>query len=142
MQKRLGLAVVAALLAAPLPVLGQGAIPGAERGARQGGAYGSDVGGAVGGAVGGVVGGVTGAVGGILGVAEIPRFREYVVREGRSAYRVTTEIRPGVILPRENIVFYQVPPEFGVAPAYRYTVVNDHVVLVDPSTRTIVQVID
>lgn len=142
MQKRIGIAIAVTLLASPLPVLGQGAIPGAERGARGGGAVGNDVGGAVGGAVGGIVGGVTGAVGGILGVEAVPRFREYVVREGRSAYHVTEEIRPGMILPREDVVFYQVPPEFGVPPSYRYTVVNDQIILVEPRTRKVVQIID
>jgi hypothetical protein len=89
-----------------------------------------------------VTGGVAGAAGGILGVDVVPRFREYVVREGRSAYHVGTEIRPGMILPREDIVFYQVPPEFGVPQSYRYTVVNDHIVLVEPSSRKVVQIID
>lgn len=138
MRKRLGIAVLAALLVSPISAQAQGAIPGAERGAREGGA----IGGPVGGAVGGVVGGVTGAITGLLGVEQAPRFREYVVREGRSSYRIRDEVRRGMILPREGVTYYPVPPEFGVSPRYRYTVVNDHVVLVYPRTRQVVQVID
>jgi Protein of unknown function (DUF1236) len=40
------------------------------------------------------------------------------------------------------MAYYRVPPEYGVAPRYRYTIGNQHAVLVDPRTRRIVQVID
>jgi len=70
MQKKFGIAVVTALLAAPFAVQAQGIPAGAERGAAEG----SAVGGPVGGAVGSVVGGVAGGIGGLLGVDEGPRF--------------------------------------------------------------------
>jgi hypothetical protein len=47
-----------------------------------------------------------------------------------------------MILPSTGVVFYQVPREYGVSPNYRYTIVNDRTVLVDPRTRRVVQVID
>ena len=145
MQKKLGIAVIAALLATPLVAQAQGLVPGAERGAREGdrdaGPIGGIVGGAVGGAV-GTVGGALGAAGDILGVNERPRFREYVESEHRPSYRYNRELRDGAILPEEGVTYYNVPSEYRVRPGYRYTVVNDHPVLVDPVTRRIVQILD
>jgi len=138
MQKRFGIAVVTALLASPSAAQAQGVPAGAERGAAEGGA----VGGPVGGAVGGVVGGVAGGIGGLLGVQEIPRFHDYVIREHRSAYVYAEDPRVGMILLATGITYYRVPAGFSVSPAYRYTIVNEHAVLVDPRTRTVVQVID
>jgi hypothetical protein len=134
MQKRFGIAVVTALLASPFAVQAQGIPVGAERGAAEGGP--------VGGAVGGVVGGVAGGIGGLLGADEGPRFHDYVIREHRSSYRYGEEPQVGMILPPSGVVFYRVPREYGVSPRYRYTIVNDRPVLVDPRTRRVVQVID
>jgi hypothetical protein len=134
MQKRFGIAVVTALLASPFAVQAQGIPVGAERGAAEGGP--------VGGAVGGVVGGVAGGIGGLLGADEGPRFHDYVIREHRSSYRYGEEPQVGMILPPSGVVFYRVPREYGVSPRYRYTIVNDRTVLVDPRTRRVVQVID
>jgi Protein of unknown function (DUF1236) len=41
------------------------------------------------------------------------------------------------------VELYDVPPSVAVAPLrrYRYTVVNDQVVLVDPTTRRVIQII-
>ncbi len=138
MQKKFGIAVVTALLASPLAAQAQGIPAGAERGAAQGTA----VGGPVGGAVGGVVGGVAGGIGGLLGVDEGPRFHDYVIREHRSSYRYSEDPRVGMILPSAGITYYRVPREYRVSPRYRYTVVNERPVLVDPRTRRVVQVID
>lgn len=134
MQKRFGIAVVTALLASPFAAQARGIPTGAERGAAEGSA--------VGGPVGGAVGGVAGGIGGLLGVQEVPRFRDYVIREHRSAYRYSEDPQVGMILPPSGAVFYRVPREYGVSPRYRYTIINDHAVLVDPRTRTVVQVID
>ncbi len=138
MQKRFGIAVVTALLASPLAAQAQGIPAGAERGAAEG----SAVGGPVGGAVGGVVGGVAGGIGGLLGVDEVPRFHDYVIREHRSSYRYREEPRVGMVLPLTGVVYYRVPREYGVSPRYRYAIINDQPVLVDPRTRRVVQVID
>lgn len=66
------------------------------------------------------------------------RFRDYVIREHRSAYRFREPVAVGMVLPPEGITFYVIPREFRVPPSYRYAVVNDEVVLVDPATRQIV----
>jgi hypothetical protein len=47
----------------------------------------------------------------------------------------------GAKLPTSGVTYYEVPQEYRVA-KYRYTVVNERPVLVDPGTHTIVQVID
>jgi len=89
-------------------------------------------------------GAATGAVGGAIvgGLAEQqqPRFRQYVVTQGRPSYRYQEEVRVGAVLPTSGVTYYEVPNEYGVQ-NYRYTVVNDQVVLVDPGTRRIVQVV-
>ena len=45
------------------------------------------------------------------------------------------------MLPADGVTYYEVPAEYGVRD-YRYTVVNDRTVLVEPRTRRIVEVID
>jgi hypothetical protein len=129
---------VAGLFAFPLTVQAQGISGGAARGAEQGG----EAAGPLGAGVGGVVGGVTGGVAGLLGVDQRPRFHEYVVREHVSSYRFGEPVTVGRVLPPAGVKLYAIPHEFGVPPEYRYAVVNDEVVLVEPSTRRIVDVID
>ncbi|NNM73054.1 DUF1236 domain-containing protein [Enterovirga aerilata] len=139
--------LMAASLAAALSTgaLAQGTIPGAAHGAAQGADTGAAVGGPVGGVVGGVVGGAvgaaTGTVGGILGVDTRPRFRTYVESRNVPSYRYREEVRVGTVLPAEGVTYYEVPAEYGVR-EYRYTVVNDRTVLVEPRTRRIVEVIE
>jgi hypothetical protein len=125
--------------------LAQGTIPGAASGARSGADTGAAVGGPVGGVVGGVVGGAvgaaTGTVGGILGVDTRPRFRSYVETRNVPSYRYSDEVRVGAVLPSSGVTYYEVPAEYGVRD-YRYTVVNNRTVLVEPRTHRIVEVID
>jgi hypothetical protein len=68
------------------------------------------------------------------------RFRTYVMERRITPYAYSQPVAVGVVLPESGVQYYDVPAEYGV-PNYRYTVVNDHIVLVDPSTRRIVQVI-
>lgn len=131
-------ALAASLCALPLAVQAQGIPGGAARGAQAGG----EAAGPVGEAVGGVVGGVAGGVAGILGVDQRPRFRDYVIREHRSAYRFEEPVAVGAVLPPTGVTYYTIPSRFGVPAHYRYTIVNDEVVLVDPTTREIVEIVD
>jgi hypothetical protein len=112
----------------------------------QNGAAGGAVGGAiVGGTVGGPVGAVAGAAGGALvgGIADDtrPRFRSYVVERHHPSYRYSGEVRVGAELPTTGVTYYEVPREYG-STQYRYTVVNDRTVLVDPRSHRVIQVID
>jgi len=113
----------------------------AQGGAVTGGAAGAATGAIVGGPVGAVVGGVTGAIaGGIADQQQQAQFRQYVVTQGVPSYRVQEQVQVGAVLPQQGVTYYEVPAQFGVQ-GYRYTVVNETPVLVEPQTRRIVQVI-
>ena len=99
------------------------------------------VGGAiVGGPIGAVVGGVTGAIVGGIADQQQPQFRQYVVTRNVPSYRLQQQVQVGAVLPSEGVTYYEVPAEYGVR-GYRYTVVNEVPVLVEPSTRRVVQVL-
>ena len=136
-SKVLGAAFIAALAFVPMAASAQGVPGGVERGAREGERAAGPVGAIVGGTVGGVVGGVEG----ILGVDERPRFRSYVVEQRRPSYHYQGDVRVGAVLPEAGVPYYEVPQEYG-ARGYRYTVINDRPVLVEPRTRRIVEVIE
>jgi hypothetical protein len=128
-------AAALSLLAFPFAVQAQsgGAAAGATTGA---------VGGAiVGGPVGAVVGGVGGAIVGGLADEQRPRFRQYVVQQRPRSHRYQEEVRAGAVLPSSGVTYYEVPAEYGVRD-YRYTVVNDRTVLVDPRTHRVIQIIE
>ena len=113
----------------------------AQGGAATGAAAGAVGGAVVGGPVGAVVGAGVGAVAGGIADDSRPRFRTYVSGQKHSSYKYQSEVRVGADLPASGVTYYDVPKEYGVT-KYRYTVVNDRTVLVDPSTHRIVQVID
>jgi Protein of unknown function (DUF1236) len=125
---------IAAALSLPLAAHAQ---DGVAAGATTGAVTGAVVGGPVGAAVGAGVGAIAG------GIADDtrPRFRSYVTERAVPSYRYDREVRVGADLPSSGVTYYEVPREYGVT-KYRYTVVNDRTVLVDPATHRIVQVID
>ena len=47
----------------------------------------------------------------------------------------------GAELPSDGVTYYEVPVEYGV-PEYRYTIVNERPVLVEPSSRRVIQIIE
>ena len=101
-------------------------------GARSGARTGSDVGGPIGGIVGGTVGAAVGAA------VEIPNaFITSVERANTPSVRVRERIVVGERLPG-TVRLYSVP-EY---PNYRYAVVNEQRVVVEPRTRKIIHVID
>jgi len=130
--------IVAAALVLPLAAHAQGTLRGAAEGAEEGGR----AAGPLGAIVGGTVGAATGTVEGILGVDDRPRFREYVVRERRPSYVYKEQVRVGTVLPESGVTYYEVPADYRSAKGYRYTVVNDRPVIVEPRTRRVVQIID
>ena len=134
--------VIAAAVAAGAVTTGfaqqEGGVPGGmERGARDG----ERAAGPVGAVVGGTVGAVAGGVAGVLGVDQRPRFRSYVVEHHYPSYRYEGPVRVGIILPTQGVTYYEVPAEYG-ATGYRYTVVNDVPVLVEPRSHRVVEVIE
>jgi hypothetical protein len=136
-RKIVGAAFLSAAIMTPLSASAQGVPGGVERGAREGERAAGPVGAIIGGTIGGVVGGVSG----ILGVDERPRFHRYVVEEHRPSYRYEGDVRVGAVLPEAGVTYYDVPAEYHVRD-YRYTVVNDRPVLVDPHTHRIVEVVE
>lgn len=123
-------------LIAPVPTYAQGVLGGAQDGADQG----SQNGGAVGAVVGGTVGAVTGGINGLIGIKQKPRFRQYVIEQHTPSFQYEDPVAVGIVLPDEGVEYYDVPVDYGEV-RYRYTVVNDQVVLVDPATRQIVEIV-
>src|SRR6202158_6606691 len=128
-----GLTIAAAL---SLPLASQ-----AQDGAAAGATTGAVTGAVVGGPVGAAVGAGVGAIAGGIADDARPRFRSYVTERHVPSYRYEREVQVGADLPSSGVTYYEVPREYGVT-KYRYTVVNDRTVLVDPSTHRIGQVID
>jgi hypothetical protein len=64
------------------------------------------------------------------------------VHSHRSSYRYAEPIEVGTVLPLQGVEYYDVPAEYRAAHGYRYTIVNDRTVLVDPHTRRVVQILD
>jgi hypothetical protein len=130
------LAAGAVLTLAAAPAYAQSSGAGVGAGAATGAAAGA----VVGGPVGAGVGAVTGAIVGGLAEAQQPRFYQYVETRNVPSYRWDGTVQVGTVLPAQGVTYYEVPAEYGVR-EYRYTVVNDRVVLVDPGTRRVVQVV-
>ena len=109
-------------------------------GAAAGAATGAVGGAIVGGPVGAAVGGVTGAIVGGIADQQQPEFRQYVTTQSVPSYTYREDVRVGAVLPESGVTYYEVPAQYKVK-GYRYTVVNNTPVLVEPSSRRIVQVI-
>ena len=112
----------------------------AQGGAAAGAATGAVGGAVVGGPVGAAVGGVTGAIVGGIADQQQPEFRSYVTTQKVPSYTYREEVRVGATLRESGVTYYEVPTEYKVK-GYKYTVVNNTPVLVEPSTRKVVQVI-
>ena len=130
-----------ALITSAVALLGLPALAYAQSGAATGAATGAVGGAIVGGPVGAAVGAVGGAIVGGISDDTRPRFREYVVKEHRPSFKYSEDVRIGARLPEAGVTYYEVPREYGVT-KYRYTIVNDRPVLVDPNSHTVVQVIE
>ncbi len=135
------LAFAAAFVAFSTAAMAQQNPSGAQGGAAGGAAAGAVGGAIVGGPPGAVVGGVGGAVAGAIIGDNTPRFRQYVVQQRVPSYTYEEPIEVGTVLPARGVTYREVPREYG-ARGYRYTVVNDRTVVVEPKTRKIIQIID
>src|SRR5262249_49348362 len=136
------LLTIAALFVATLPYAAHA--QGTVRGAQEGAAAGDRAAGPLGAIVGGTIGAVTGTVGGILGAGERPVCGEYVIREQRPSFLYRGDVRVGAVLPGD-VTLYAVPREYReyrVRPGYRYAIVNDRPVIVEPRSRRIVEIIE
>jgi hypothetical protein len=91
--------------------------------------------------IGGVDGGVVVGGAGLMAVDQWPRFREYVIQQHNVSNRYNQPVAVGDELPGPA-EYYDIPPEFGEHGYYRYAIVNDRTVIVDPLRRVVVQVVD
>ncbi len=135
------IAIVATLAVLPFAAQAQsGAAGGAASGAATGAVGGAIVGGPVGAAAGAVGGAAAGAIVGGIAADQRPAFRTYVTEQHVPSVRYEKEVVVGATLP-ETVTVREVPAKYGKT-QYRYTVVNDQTVLVEPRTRKIVQIIE
>jgi hypothetical protein len=123
-------ATIAALLVAPTVCFAQSST---TTGVVGGAATGAIVGGPVGAVVGGVVGGTMGAA------LEPPpaEVRTYVRRERGPSVRMQEEIVVGEPLP-PRVKLHTVPKH----PKYRFAIINEQRVIVEPKSRRVVEIID
>jgi uncharacterized protein YcfJ len=137
------LILIAALAVVPATAFAQsnsGAAGGAASGAATGAVGGAIVGGPAGAAVGAVGGAVGGAIVGGIAADHRTEFRSYVVEQKVPSVAYREKVVVGATLP-DTVTYREVPARFGKT-EYRYTVVNDQTVLVEPKTRKIVQIIE
>ena len=70
------------------------------------------------------------------------KIKEYVVKEKVKPITVEERITVGATLPAD-VELHPVPSDWGPAVTkYRYVYTNDNVVLVEPSSRKVVEIID
>jgi len=127
------------ILAASLLLGGLAITPAAfaQEGTISGAAGGAATGAVVGGPVGAVVGGVAGAAVGTILDPPPPEVRTVVIQQ-------TT---PSVVYEQPIVVGQALPPTVVLHPVpgydnYYYTVVNNERVIVDPQSRTVLQVVN
>ncbi|MGO4675469.1 DUF1236 domain-containing protein [Bosea sp. 2YAB26] len=137
------LVLIAALAVVPVTAFAQsnsGAAAGAATGAGAGAVGGAIVGGPAGAAVGAVGGAAAGAIVGGIAADQRTEFRTYVTQQKVPSVAYREKVVVGATLP-DTVTYREVPARYGKT-EYRYTVINDQTVLVEPKTRKIVQIIE
>jgi Protein of unknown function (DUF1236) len=69
------------------------------------------------------------------------KIREYVVKQRVNPVTIRERVTVGSTVPAD-VELIPVPQEWGVARGHRYFYWNDHVVLVEPSGRRVIEIID
>ena len=77
----------------------------------------------------------------VIIVDQKPAFLDYVKRQQMRSGLLTSRVSVGDILPDSGVRYYDIPLRYG-APFYRCVVIGDEVVIADPSTGRVVQVVD
>jgi uncharacterized protein YcfJ len=140
MMKQVFAGAALALLAAAPGFAQDGARGGAAAGATTGAVGGAIVGGPVGAVVGGAAGAIAGGAVGSISEQDQAYVRSYVVKHRRQSVSIDGDVRVGATLPRE-VTFYPVEGNPAFA-NYRYAWVNDRAVVVEPSSRRVIYVVD
>ena len=77
-----------------------------------------------------------------IGQPEQTRIREYVVKEKVKPVMVKEKVTVGGTLPAD-VELHAVPSDWGTSVSkYRYVYTDNHVVLVEPSSRRIVHIVE
>lgn len=79
--------------------------------------------------------------GALLSTDQSMKIRQYVTKEKKASVKVTEKLAVGTILPT-HVELYPLPTDLGVKGDYRYSVVNDHTVLVEAKTHKVTQIIN
>lgn len=74
-------------------------------------------------------------------IADHSAFRDYVMSQHVRSYHVRQPVEVGTVLPARGVTYRAVPDAYGAA-GYRYTVVNDEAVIVEPRTRRVIEIIE
>lgn len=77
-----------------------------------------------------------------IGKPEQTRIKEYVVKEKVKPAMIKEKVTVGSTLP-SDVELAPVPSDWGPSVSkYRYVYTNDHVVLVEPSSRRVVHIVE
>lgn len=77
-----------------------------------------------------------------IGQPEQTRIKEYVVKEKVKPVMIKEKVTVGATLP-SDVELQTAPSDWGpTASKYRYIYTNDHVVLVEPSSRRVVHIVE
>ncbi|AZO81861.1 MULTISPECIES: DUF1236 domain-containing protein [unclassified Bosea (in: a-proteobacteria)] len=77
----------------------------------------------------------------MIGQPEQTRIKEYVVKEKMKPVTIKENVTVGATLP-SDVELHTAPNDWGPSVTkYRYVYTDNHVVLVEPSTRRVVQII-
>lgn len=68
------------------------------------------------------------------------KVKTYVMKEHKPSVKFSGNLAVGTALPGD-VTFYELPADVGVT-GYRYGVVNDRTVIVEPSTRKVIRIIE
>jgi hypothetical protein len=77
----------------------------------------------------------------ILSADQSMKIHQFATKEKKPSVKVTEKLAVGNILPT-NVELYPLPADIGIKDDYRYSVVNDHTVLVEARTHKVTQIID
>ena len=77
----------------------------------------------------------------VIIVEQKPAFLDYVKRQQMHSGLLVKTVSVGDILPDSGVRYYDIPLRYGT-PFYRCVVIGDEVVIADPSTGRVVQVVN
>lgn len=76
----------------------------------------------------------------VISVDQKPAFLTYVKRQHMQSGLLVKHVSVGDILPDSGVIYYGIPLSYG-APFYRCVVIDGEIVIADPSTGRVIQVV-